>query len=61
MNYKKKKKKQITEDKSNAGSKIHDNNKSEKECVDLPLEGEVLLGELILVKLHENLWWSALV
>ena len=52
---------QATEDKSTAGSKIHDNNDGEEEFAALQLEGEVSLGDLIWVKLHGNSWWPALV
>ncbi|XVE55599.1 hypothetical protein DITRI_Ditri03aG0171900 [Diplodiscus trichospermus] len=52
-------KKPAREGKSHADSKIHDNNDGEEKSAALQLEGEVSLGEVIWVKLHENLWWPA--
>ncbi|XVF36599.1 hypothetical protein REPUB_Repub19eG0071000 [Reevesia pubescens] len=54
-------KRQATEGKSTAGSKIHDNNDGEEESAVLKLEGEVSLGDLIWAKLNRNTWWPALV
>ena len=54
-------KRQAMKDKSTASSKIHHNNDGEEKSAALLLEGKVLLGELIWVKLHGNSWWPALV